>query len=51
MRMPTSNYVIRRFFDELVLIEADIWFFSYKRLVSFIDTSYYMYFTLSRIRL
>lgn len=32
LKMPTSNYIIRRFFNYFVLIETDIFFFNFQRL-------------------
>jgi hypothetical protein len=50
LKMPTSNYVIRRYFNELVLIETDVFLFGYKRLVHFVHLKYMFFYVLTKIK-
>jgi hypothetical protein len=36
LRMPSSYYVIRRFYNDLVLIEADVQILDFRRLRRFV---------------
>jgi hypothetical protein len=46
LKMPTSNYIIRRFLDNFVLIETDIYFFDTNRLLGFLKLKQYFYYSL-----
>ena len=50
LKMPTSNYIIRRYFNELVLIETDVFLFGYKRLIHFVDLKYIFFYVLTKIK-
>lgn len=49
LKMPTSNYLIRRFFDNLVFIETDLFFFCFDRLCGLLSSKYYFSYFLSVI--
>ncbi len=52
LKMPTSQYVIRRFFNSLVLIETDVWLFNINRIhkfVRFTPLSYRYFYYIRRM--
>jgi len=48
LKMPTSNYIIRRFFDHFVLIETDVFFFSFNRMAGFVHFKFLSYFLMTK---
>lgn len=47
--MPTSNYLITRFFDNFVLVETDLFFFCFDRLSGLLSSKFYFSYFLSII--
>lgn len=47
--MPTSNYLITRFFDNFVFIETDLFFFCFDRLSGLLSAKFYFSYFLSII--
>jgi hypothetical protein len=50
LKIPTSNYVIRRLFNQLVLIEADLFIFNFKRFIFFVHMKKNLFFLLYKIK-
>lgn len=48
-KMPTSNYLITRFFDNFVLVETDLFFFCFDRLSGLLSSKFYFSYFLSII--
>lgn len=49
LKMPTSNYLITRFFDSFVFIETDLFFFCFDRLSGLLSSKFYFSYFLSVI--
>ena len=49
LKIPTSNYLITRFFDSFVFIETDLFFFCFSRLSGLLSSKFYFSYFLSVI--
>ena len=50
LKIPSSHYIIRRLFTQLVIIQADLLLFRFKRFVGFIHIKKYLFFLLYKVK-